>query len=299
MKKFVAVMLVVLMVSCTTTGQVAQAAGNSGLLDKNVSDALGRMGEAITNANQDITPSEEYYIGRAVSANILSKYTLYMSNQQLTAYVNDILNTLVINSPRPDIYNGYHAAVLDTDEINGFSTSGGHIFITRGLLNCAGSEDALAAVIAHELAHIQLQHSISSIKNSRFTGALQQVAGIAAEAAGLDELTQIFDDSIREAVNTMIDSGYSREQEYEADAAALSLLAAAGYTPSSIVGMLESLKTNSANKQAYPSLGKVGTSTHPSPESRLAEVNKNLPRYKAAVDNTGLRKPRFDTVKNF
>ncbi|MDR2792262.1 MAG: M48 family metalloprotease [Treponema sp.] len=293
MKKITVASFVVLLVcSCETAGGIT-GAGNTGIVSEQAADALERMNSAVTDAAKDITPSEEYYIGRAVGANILARYKLYTEEPELTAYVNEILNVLVINSPRPTIYNGYHAAILDTDEINGFATSGGHIFITRGLLNAADSEDALAAVLAHELAHILLQHSIKSIKDSRFTTALQQVAGIAAEAVGLDELTKIFDESIREAVNSVLDKGYSREQEYEADATAISLLAAAGYTPSSILEMLEKLKAQGAGKPSFPSIGSVLNSTHPSPNDRLAEVRKKLVPYQRFADNSAIRKSRF------
>ncbi|MDR2782427.1 MAG: M48 family metalloprotease [Treponema sp.] len=294
MKKIMgAICIVLVIISCETIGVGIDAANRAGFINEQAADALGRMNDAITDATKDITPSEEYYIGRAVGANILSNYTLYTKDPELTLYVNKILNVLVVNSPRPVIYNGYHAAILDTDEINGFSTSGGHIFITRGLLNAADSEDALAAVLAHELAHILLQHSIKSIKNSRFTGALQQVAGIAAESMGLDQLTQIFDESVREAVNNALDKGYSREQEYEADAEAVSLLAAAGYTPSSIVGMLESIKAHSGGEKAFPSVESALKSTHPSPDDRLQEVRKKLAAYGSLPDNLAVRKTRF------
>ncbi|MDR2193991.1 MAG: M48 family metalloprotease [Treponema sp.] len=297
MKKIMVIFLAIVFTSsCETVGTGITAASNAGVISEQAADALGRMNTAVTDATKDITPSEEYYIGRAVGANILSKYKLYTEKPELTAYVNEILNVLVINSPRPIIYNGYHAAILDTDEINAFATSGGHIFITRGLLNATDSEDALAAVLAHELAHILLQHSIKSIKNSRFTGAIQQVAGIAAEAAGLDELTKIFDESIREAVNSVLDKGYSREQEYEADATAISLLAAAGYTPSSIVEMLEKLKTQGSGTTAFPSVGSVLQSTHPSADDRLVEVRKKLVPYQNVTDNSAIRKIRFATV---
>jgi predicted Zn-dependent protease len=286
--------------SCTSegaslTGALAKKAGDVGMIDSTVADALARSSDAFAQAKEDITPSEEYYIGRAVGANILSTYKLYTAEPNLTLYANKVLNTLAINSPKPSAYNGYHVGILDSDEINAFSTSGGHIFVTRGLLACAASEDALASVLAHELAHVQLQHSIESIKSSRFTGALQQVAGIAADAAGLSELTKAFDEGIKEAVNTMINNGYSQTQEFEADSTALSLLASAGYTPSSIFDMLDTLKANSQ--------GKTGgfSKTHPSPQSRIDSAKKSIGKY-AAADAQGketqmYRKPRFDASK--
>ncbi|MDR0786098.1 MAG: M48 family metalloprotease [Treponema sp.] len=260
--------------------------------DSVVSDALNRMDTAL-KASEEITPAEEYYIGRAVAANILSKYKIYASNTDLIIYINKILMVLAINSPRPDIYNGYHAVALDSQEINAFSTPGGHIFITRGLLACANSEDALAAVLAHELAHIQLHHGIDSVKDQRFTGALHDAAayaaGVAMEAAGVPELTRIFDSSIREMVTTMITNGYSQDQEFQADTVALSLLADAGYSPSAILDMFNVLKQN---VQGQVGLGK----THPSVDSRINNVNKSISKYQTP-NVAQFRKARFDALK--
>jgi predicted Zn-dependent protease len=245
-------------------------------------------------ASEEITPAGEYYIGRAVAANILSKYRIYSSDTDLIIYVNKVLMTLSINSPRPNVYNGYHAIVLDSEEVNAFATPGGHVFITRGLLACANSEDALAAVLAHELAHIQLYHGIDSIKDQRFTGALHEAAihaaDVAMEAAGVPELTRIFDGSIREMMTTLITNGYTQEQEFQADIAALSLLADAGYRPSAILDMLNAMKQNGQRQQ---NSGFV--KTHPTADSRINNVNK-FNSYRTP-ETQQFRKARFDALK--
>src|SRR5574344_2492121 len=115
---------------------------------------------------EEITPEQEYYIGRAVAGTILEKYNVYNS-EKMQKYLNEICSAIVINSDKPVLYKGYYVAILDTDEVNAFATSGGHILVSRGLLSCAESEDARAAGIAHEVSHIQLQHSIKAIKSSR------------------------------------------------------------------------------------------------------------------------------------
>jgi len=121
----------------------AQIAGDTGVIDQNIANAISNSGDAISSAAEDINPEQEYYIGRAVAANILSTYKLWNGSPALTAYLNNICAAITINSPRPDIYNGYHVAILDSDEINAFASSGGHILITRGLINAAKSLDAL------------------------------------------------------------------------------------------------------------------------------------------------------------
>ena len=95
---------------------------------------------------EEITPEQEYYIGRAVAGTILEKYNVYNS-AKMQKYLNEICSAIVINSDKPVLYKGYYVAILDTDEVNAFATSGGHILVSRGLLQCAKSEDALAAVL--------------------------------------------------------------------------------------------------------------------------------------------------------
>jgi predicted Zn-dependent protease len=274
-------------------GVGAQIAGNLGVIDQNTAAAITQSSEAIGKAAEEITPEQEYYIGRAVGANILSSYKIYGAKPALTAYLNKICGAIVINSPKPDIYNGYHVNILDSAEINAFATSGGHIFITRGLIDSADSEDALAGVIAHEIAHIQLQHSIKAITNSRINQALM-VTGISAVgvAAGMDvkELTDVFNQSVGEIVNTLLNKGYSREQEYDADATALSLLAAAGYSPSGLIDMLRQLeKTQGSHAGGF-------NKTHPSPAERLGSAEKLAVNYQVP-DTRSSRQGRYRAAK--
>ena len=274
------------MTAIVSTG--AQAAGAAGMIDSNTANAISLSATAIGTAAEEITPEQEYYIGRAVAANILTTYKLWNGNQKLTAYLNNICAAITINSPRPDIFSGYHVAIIDSQEINAFATSGGHIFVTRGLIAAAKTEDALAGVIAHEIAHIQLQHSIKAIKSSRITQALMVTSTSAAGAAtGMDvnQLTDVFNESVGDIVQTLVNNGYSQTQEFEADNTAMALMAHAGYNPSGLTSMLEAL---SAVQKAGSGFGK----THPSPAQRLANLEKSIERYDVA-DTSRVRQARF------
>ncbi|MFA5112478.1 MAG: M48 family metalloprotease, partial [Desulfobaccales bacterium] len=120
------------------------------------------------DASRPITDSEEYYIGRAVAARVLTKYKLDQ-NPNLTEYVNEVGDTVARKSSRPNPFRGYHFAVLDTGEINAFACPGGIIFVTRGLIQTCKSEDQLAAVLAHEVAHVANKDGINSISKARWT----------------------------------------------------------------------------------------------------------------------------------
>jgi predicted Zn-dependent protease len=272
----------------------AQAAGEAGVIDKNTQTAITNSSKAMANAAADITPEQEYYIGRAVAANILKTYTLWRGSPALTAYVNRICGAIVINSPRPEIYNGYHVALLDSNEINAFATSGGHIFLTRGLVSLAKTEDALAGVIAHEIAHIQLQHSIKAIKTSRITHALMVTSASAAGiVSGYDvnEMTSIFDETVGDIVGTLVNNGYSQTQEFDADATALSLLAGAGYNSSGLIDMLKELEKTQKNHAGG------FNNTHPSPDKRLAAAERIRSRQPGVTDTSSYRRARFAAAK--
>jgi predicted Zn-dependent protease len=252
---------------------------------------------AITKASEEITAEEEYYIGRAVAANIMISYKPYTVDESLTSYLNQICRAITINSDRPDLFNGYHLMVLDSEEINAFATSGGHIFVTKGLIRSANSEDALAGIIAHEIAHVQLQHSVIAIKASRKTDAwvssgvaIANIISVFSENSTVDEIADVinkFDSDINGAISNLVDKGYSRDQEYQADDLALKLMSVTGYDPFSYVEMLRSLKASQAK-----ALGGFN-STHPTPDARIENVEKSINNY-AIIDSMRSRSDRFE-----
>lgn len=249
---------------------------------------------AVQKSFEDITPEQEYYIGRAVGATILAQYSPY-TEPGPTEYLNLLGRTLAFASDRPETFGGYHFLVLDSQEINAFAAPGGLIFVSRGLLACADSEDRVAAILAHEIAHVVEQHGLQAIKKSRVTSALTSVAIASAQTAGsgeLAKLTTVFEDSIGDITATLVNSGYSRAFEKEADLMAVEILKRVGYDPNALVRMLEVMET-----RLEPG-GRDFAKTHPEPEVRIAEIRKVLAeapappvqterqaRYQAALGN--------------
>jgi predicted Zn-dependent protease len=212
-------------------------------------------------------------MGRDVAASLLADYKIW-NDSALTAYLNRICTAIVINSSNPSLYNGYHVVVLDSDEINAFATPGGHILVTRGLVAAADSEDALAAAIAHEIAHIQLRHGMRAIQSNRDTGDW------------FNQFTLSGAQTIADAIN----SGFSQTQEFDADITALSLLVSAGYSPQGLIEMLNQLK------KIQPGISGGFNNTHPSPSSRLVNALVAAARYGNAADTRPFRKSRYSAV---
>lgn len=267
-------------------GGLASAVG-----DITGNDNLSAMGDsvaAVAEASAPISPEQEYYIGRSVTASLLGSYKVFHS-PELTNYVNMVCQVLAMNSQRPQLYKGYYVAVLDTDQINAFASSGGHILVTRGLLECATSEDALAAVLAHEIAHIQLQHGIKAIKGDRWTNAALTTATSSLTVLSDGEMKEVidaFDESVNGVITTMVNTGYSQSQEYDADETALEIMAAAGYNPHAMTEMLNELKVR------QPKSSGGFASTHPSADKRLKQVEKKLKKY-AAISVPETRVARY------
>lgn len=248
---------------------------------------------AAQKASRPITDEEEYYIGRSVAATLLTQYPL-LKNKKISDYVNQVGVTLSLHSDKPFTHAGYHFAVLSSPEINAFACPGGLIFITRGMLNAVGSEDELAAVLAHEIAHISHRDGIGAIKKSRWTEALTVIGTTAAKqygSAGLSQLVGIFEGSIDDVVKTLVVNGYGRSQEYDADKAAVTYLTKAGYNPAALKTFLERLNT----RKGEPDKGLFRT--HPSTADRIDNVADSSPAQKTEAAPARKRTERFSQVR--
>ncbi|MDR1787029.1 MAG: M48 family metalloprotease [Treponema sp.] len=245
-------------------------------------------------ADKGTVPEDEYFLGRSVAARILQTYTPYTENAELLLYVNKICQSIVINSPVPSLFNGYHVYLLKSDQINAFATPGGHIFLTTALVRSAQSEDALAAVIAHEIAHIQMHHALSLLKDTEtmrdLSKAATRASGYASKAAGLSDKNAVFRQTVNDMASALMVSGYAQPQEYEADAKAVTLLKAAGYDPAGIIDILNILVKTQAN---HP--GGFNT-THPKPQQRLSRVQNSARNFRSGKDTRALREARYTEV---
>ncbi|MBW1917491.1 MAG: M48 family metalloprotease [Deltaproteobacteria bacterium] len=283
-----------LVLSCAEVVKVGTSIGQaSGYLSSTEKDSIDKVAEKTEKAARPITESEEYYIGRAVAARFLGKYRL-RDDPQATLYINEIGQTVALASDRPQTFGGYHFAILDTDDINAFACPGGIILVTRGMLKKAQSEDEVAAILAHEIGHINHKDGIASISQARWgevlaaagTGAAQSFAGVK-----LGSLVSLFEDAVNDVFKTLVVKGYSRVQESKADLAALKYTGRAGYNPSALEAFLARLEKTGAS-------GGFRT-THPGMAERLknvkAELAKSGPMPVTAAQKK--RTARFKSIK--
>ena len=272
-----------------TATTLATAVGeHAGVISHSQAESVRKSTVAVSRSLEDFTPEQEYYIGRAVGAVVLSKYPAY-ANTQVNQYINTLGQTLAAASNKPEIFGGYHFVVLDSDDINAFATPSGLIFVTRGLIRCCPTEDALAAILAHEIGHVQLRHGMQSIEKARVTEALTVLAQEGAKTLGSREVAQLaetFSGAISDIANSMINNGYSRTFEYQADQASVVLVLRVGYNPEGLVDMLTVME-----KKLKPG-GLDFAKTHPAPRDRITEIQSHNQTF-TPVATPNIRQERF------
>jgi beta-barrel assembly-enhancing protease len=275
---------------CDTVTDLGTAVGQAtGTITSEQAQSIKRTAKAVEKTFQDITPEQEYYIGRSVAATVLSTYKPY-SGEEANHYLNVLGQCLAQASDKPETFGGYHFQIMESDEVNAFSAPGGYVMISRGLLRCCKSEDAVAAVLAHEIGHVQGAHGLRAIKAGRLTSALtilgtETVKTLAKQDVA--ELTKAFEGSIGDITSTLVNGGYGRSLEREADAAAVTIMKRVGYDPNALVGMLQEMK-----KHLKPG-GLDFAKTHPKPDDRIADVRKWIGAETARVPPAA-RQARFE-----
>jgi len=248
---------------------------------------LIQSGAAVAKSLENFTAEEEHYIGRAVAANLLSQYPP-LANSQSNRYLNLLGQSLARHSNRPETFGGYRFQLLDSAEVNAFAAPGGLILVTRGLARCATTEEELAAVLAHEIAHVNLSHGIKTIKSARRGQALATIGSLAASQAPLPSQvsawSSYFSGAVGDILQELTVKGYSRSAEFEADKTAQAILERAGYPQSALAAVLENMAPRVASGAGF---GR----THPPAVARRKALGGS-----ADIPANSVRQARFETA---
>lgn len=235
------------LVLCTLATLYAQP-GLAG--EENVgNDWRARISVVDRDSYTDSDTDEELAFGREIASRLLGQYKR-TSNEKLQKYVSLVGKTLAQNCSRPELE--YHFIVVDSSEINAYSTPGGYIFVTTAVLAKMENEAELAGVLAHEISHVTERHVVKelSVKGSEKSA----VSSIAALLGGASKSAEIaFSQAVDKAVDLILRDGYKKEDEMQADAGAVLLCAFSGYDPSGLVTFLNKIsKIKSGVGKTYP-----------------------------------------------
>jgi predicted Zn-dependent protease len=213
----------------------------------------------------------ELEFGRLLSEKIIQKYPV-LNNEQSALYVNKVGKSVALFAGRSDIE--YHFAILDSETINAFAAPGGYVFITKGALLKMKDEAELAAVLAHEIGHINNKHILKELPPPRETGGLVNTLAALLVAQGT-VVSSAFTEVVNQASVLLFSKGYKKEDEYEADKSAIYYVAETGYTPRGLfdfVKRIKDIQEKDGNAVVY--------NTHPSPDERLERIKKLIEKEK-------------------
>lgn len=205
-----------------------------------------------------IDEEQEIAIGKEAAADIEREFTVLPHDPQLPR-VERLGRKIAACSARPNL--PWTFKVVDEKAPNAFALPGGPIYVTKGLLDMQVTDDELAGVLAHEVAHINQKHSVKRIEQA-LTIAI--VSDIALRRA--DNLTRA---AVGLAVQFGIELPHSREAEYEADAIGIRLAYNAGTDPRGLIEFLKRLN-------ALPNAPKTPEwmQSHPDTEARIERTSK-------------------------
>ncbi len=216
----------------------------------------------------------EVEFGRLLSEKIIQKYPV-MNDEQATLYINKVGKSVALFAGRSEIE--YRFAILDSDTINAFAAPGGFVFITRGALLKMKTEAELAAVLAHEIGHINNKHILKELPPPRETGGIVNTLAALLVAQGT-VVSSAFTEVVNQASEMLFSKGYKREDEFEADRSAIYYVSETGYTARGLFDFVKRIKDIQEKD------GKaVVYNTHPSPEERLEKIKKLIEKEKFSL----------------
>lgn len=181
-------------------------------------------------------------------------------------YLDAILAKLATVSDTPG-QPTYKVTILNTPVVNAFALPSGNLYVTRGLLALAGDASEAAAVMAHEIAHVSLRHSALRAEREREAAVISQAAAVIQNRQKGDE--------VRSSQRLSVAS-FSRQQELDADAAGVRVIARAGFDPYGASRFLTALGRSTDLRAALygkkKSLDFDIMSTHPSTPDRITRA---------------------------
>lgn len=217
-----------------------------------------REAERIPLAVTRVSDADEIKEGQRVALGygLLSPRPLNEDEKAIRDYLNYVGALTAAHVQRRDI--PYHFYLQD-HIVNAYALPGGHVVVGRGLLELLESEDELAAILGHEIAHVDNRHSIEKLQYE-----------LASRKLGLGGLYQLGSPAVQ-----IFEAGYTKEQEFEADRVGLDLAVAKGYSPVGGVNVMkrfEKLEAEYSGKEATPLEGLTSV-----PFSALTEYFRSHP----------------------
>ena len=228
--------------------------------------ALARV--TLQPCKNNVSTQQQIEIGQKAAAQVFQQMPVLPDSSPITQYVQTLGQKLVAHAPGYRWPYNFH--VVDVDEINAFALPGGSIFVNLGTIQAADTEAQLAGVMAHEIAHVVLQHSVCNLVKQQRVGML---AGIGQIASGIFLGSGAAGALAQQGIGLTAGLGFlkmSRDAEQQADLEGVGILYDAGYDPRGMPQFFETIQAK------YGQGGSQFMSDHPNPGNRTEYINLEI-----------------------
>ena len=248
----------VALVAASGCASIRQLPGGNLLADAAQQNA-SRVGDNLVRAvasgelakTATFSMEQEHYLGKTVAASVIARLggRALPPDHPASAYLRRVGVVIALaaaelrdGESRPYPLRGYRFIPVEAPGANAVGAPGGFVAVTTGLLRAVRSEDELAAVLAHEVAHVQLGHTMQPVEAARRQEQLTEVA-----LAGTSDVVHAFFGKVVSAgTDFVLDRGFGKKNELAADAFAARILREAGYDPAALAAFLGRLDGRSA-----------------------------------------------------
>ncbi len=204
-------------------------------------------------------------LGLQAAPKMIQQYGGLYPDQKYQDMVDNIGHTLVKNSQASQTEYQFDFHLLnDRQTINAFALPGGQVFITAALFSKLQTEAQLAGVLGHEIGHVVARHSAQQMAKSNLTQGVLKGVLIASDPSGGTAQAAAY-------IGQLVNMKFGRDDELESDKIGVEFMSKSNYDPNAMIGVMEILDAASSGPRPAEF-----SSTHPSPENRIAKIQSAI-----------------------
>ena len=213
-----------------------------------------------------VSEGQEIAMGREAHQQVIQQFGVYDEKPAMNRMVEEVGRRIAANSDRPNL--PWTFTLLDSPMVNAMALPGGYIYITRGMMERMNSEDELAGVLGHEIAHVTARHAAQRISRAQLAQFGMLLGAVVAGPEAMQQYGQL-----AELAVSLLFQRYSRAQETQADLVGTGYMHEANYNP---VGAEQMLLTLQRLSRREDSPVDRYFQSHPDPAKRVRDVRGRI-----------------------